>query len=55
MRVSRSRQGPVESGRGEVTVLPGATYHSLPLTAPPEPLNDPLLDFLIARHRTPGR
>ncbi|MFF4154162.1 alpha/beta fold hydrolase [Streptomyces sp. NPDC001651] len=40
--------------RGEVTVLPGATHHSLPLTAP-ERLSDSLLDFLDARHRMPGR
>ncbi|WP_330261082.1 alpha/beta fold hydrolase [Streptomyces sp. NBC_00539] len=31
--------------RGEVAVLPGATHHSLPLTAP-EQLNGQLLDFL---------
>ncbi|MEU6479222.1 alpha/beta fold hydrolase [Streptomyces sp. NPDC047017] len=31
--------------QGEVTVLPGATHHSLPLTAP-EQLNNRLLEFL---------
>ncbi|MFC9154618.1 alpha/beta fold hydrolase [Streptomyces bauhiniae] len=31
--------------QGEVAVLPGATHHSLPFTAPKE-LNDRLLDFL---------
>ncbi|MFE4050280.1 alpha/beta fold hydrolase [Streptomyces sp. YIM B13518] len=31
--------------RSEVTLLPGATHHSLPLTAP-EQLNDRLVDFL---------
>ncbi|MEV8550691.1 alpha/beta fold hydrolase [Streptomyces glaucescens] len=31
--------------RGQVVLLPGATHHSLPLTAP-KPLNDRLLDFL---------
>ncbi|MFK4111174.1 alpha/beta fold hydrolase [Streptomyces sp. NPDC002176] len=31
--------------RGEVVLLPGATHHSLPLTAP-EQLNERLLDFL---------
>ncbi|MER8029864.1 alpha/beta hydrolase [Streptomyces bauhiniae] len=35
--------------QGEVTLLPGATHHSLPFTAPKE-LNDRLLDFL-ARDR----
>ena len=36
---------------GEVAVLPGATHHSLPLTAPGQ-LNDRLLDFLGRRERT---
>lgn len=36
---------------GEVALLPGATHHSLPLTAPDE-LNDRLLDFLGRRERT---
>ena len=36
---------------GEVAVLPGATHHSLPLTAPDD-LNDRLLDFLGRRERT---
>ncbi|MEV8087484.1 alpha/beta fold hydrolase [Streptomyces nigra] len=36
---------------GEVAVLPGATHHSLPLTAPDE-LNDRVLDFLGRRERT---
>ncbi|WP_184763952.1 alpha/beta fold hydrolase [Streptomyces griseoloalbus] len=31
--------------RGEVALLPGATHHSLPLTAPKQ-LNDRLMDFL---------
>ncbi|MEU6532243.1 alpha/beta hydrolase [Streptomyces sp. NPDC046928] len=40
--------------QGEVTVLPGATHHSLPLTAP-ELVNDRLLGFLDAGHRTSSR
>ncbi|AIS02202.1 alpha/beta hydrolase fold protein [Streptomyces glaucescens] len=31
--------------QGQVVLLPGATRHSLPLTAP-KPLNDRLIDFL---------